>query len=176
MIVIQATSQHVPAIAKMAAETFVENFGQYFTPEKLEAIVAKSYSHEQIQADLDSGEQVHFLCNDADPEGLNPLGFCQIRCKDPRQASPELSVEYPGPCWEIRRCYVLRGSQGKNAGSLLLEAVLSRVKEAGARTVWLLVLNENVKAQRFYEKFGLANTGHSFFYMAGPHSLLVKQL
>ncbi|KAI8821910.1 acyl-CoA N-acyltransferase [Chytriomyces cf. hyalinus JEL632] len=176
MIVIQATSQHVPVIAKMAAETFVENFGQYFTPENLEAHVAKSYTHEQIQADLDNGEQVYFLCNDADVEGLNPLGFCQTRRKDPRQVSPELSVEYPQPSWEIRRCYVLRSSQGKNAGSLLLEGVLSRVKEAGAKTVWLFVLDENVKAQRFYEKFGLANTGHSFTYMAGPHNLLVKQL
>ncbi|KAJ3249297.1 hypothetical protein HDU77_007797 [Chytriomyces hyalinus] len=176
MIVIQATSRHVPVLAKMATETYVENFGRYYTPEKLEAHVTKNYTHEQIQADLDSGEQVYFLCDDADPEGLNPIGFCQTRRTTPRQVLPELSVEFPGPCWEIRRCYVLSGNQGKNAGSLLLEAVLSRVKEAGAKTVWLFVLNDNVNAQRFYQKFGFENTGHSFFYYAGTTRLFVKPL
>ncbi|KAJ3380165.1 hypothetical protein HDU80_002208 [Chytriomyces hyalinus] len=176
MIIVQATSQHVPALAKMAKETYVENFAHYYTAEKLEAHVAKQYTHQQILADLDNGDQVHLLCNDTDPGALNPIGFCQIRCRTPSQVSPELSVEYPGPCWEVRRCNVLRGNQGKNAGSLLFEAVLSKMKEAGARTVWLLVLDENVKAQRFYEKFGLVNTGYSFFYNAGPSSLFVKPL
>ncbi|KAJ3230743.1 hypothetical protein HDU81_004284 [Chytriomyces hyalinus] len=165
MIVIHATSQHVPALAKMAKDTYVENFAHYYTAEKLEAHVAKQYTHEQIKADLDNGDQAYFLCDDADPE---------IRCKTPSQVSPEFSVEYPGPCWEVRRCYVLSGNQGKNAGSFLFEAVLSKMKEAGAATVWLLVLNENIKAQRFYEKFGLVNTGLSFFYNAGPTSLYVR--
>ncbi|KAJ3222199.1 hypothetical protein HDU78_011839 [Chytriomyces hyalinus] len=160
----------------MAKETYVENFAHYYTAEKLEAHVAKQYTHQQIQADLDNGDQVYLLCNDTDPGALNPIGFCQTRCNTPSQVSPELSVEYPAPCWEVRRCYVLRGHQGKNAGSLLFEAVLSKMKEAGARTVWLLVLDENVKAQRFYEKFGLVNTGHSFFYNAGPSSLFMKPL
>ncbi|KAJ3228508.1 hypothetical protein HDU81_006136 [Chytriomyces hyalinus] len=177
MKVIQATSQHVPVIAKIAQETFVENFGHYYTAENLEAHVIKNYSHAQIQADLQSGERVYFLCNDTDPDALNPIGFCQTRCKTPRQVISELSVEYPEPCWEIRRCYVLRGNQGKNAGSILLETVVSKVKEAGAKTVYLFVLNENVNAQRFYQRLGFENTGlPSFFYMAGQTSLLVKLL
>ncbi|KAI8821571.1 acyl-CoA N-acyltransferase [Chytriomyces cf. hyalinus JEL632] len=179
MIIIQATSQHVPVIARMAKETYVENYSQYYTGEKLEKLeahVATYHTHEQIQADLDGGEQVFFVCEDADREGLNPLGFCQVRRKTPRQVLPELSAEYPEPCWEIRRCYVLRGNQGKNAGSLLMQAALSKVKEAGAKTMWLFVLKDNVNAQRFYQKFGLENVGHSFFYYAGTTSLFVKQV
>ncbi|KAJ3228509.1 hypothetical protein HDU81_006137 [Chytriomyces hyalinus] len=135
MKVMLETSQYVPVIARMAQETFVENSGRYYT-----------------QKNLDSGERVYFLCNDTDPDALNPIGFCQTRRKTPRQVIPELSVEYPEPCWEIRRCYVLKGNQGKNAGSFMLETVVSKVKEAGAKTVYLFVLNENVRRAKVLSK------------------------
>ena len=44
--------------------------------------------------------------------------------------------------------------EGEGTGALLLSAVIERARAAGCRRAWLITTNDNMRAQRFYERAG----------------------
>ncbi len=44
--------------------------------------------------------------------------------------------------------------EGKGVGSALLQAVVEEARRAGARRLWLVTTNDNLRALRFYQKRG----------------------
>ncbi len=59
---------------------------------------------------------------------------------------------------EIVSIYLLPDYIGKGYGKILMDAVLSELKRQGYEDVFLWVLEENVKARNFYEKYGFLPT------------------
>ncbi len=59
---------------------------------------------------------------------------------------------------EIVTIYLLPEYIGRGAGSALIERCISALKEQGFRRILLWVLEENVRARRFYEKHGFVLT------------------
>ena len=45
--------------------------------------------------------------------------------------------------------------RGQGTGTALLDAVVERAREAGARRLWLVTTNDNVDALRFYQRRGM---------------------
>jgi len=62
-------------------------------------------------------------------------------------------------CAEIGVFYFLPEYWGKSCAAPAMEFALSRLKELGFQTVVLNVLEENVRARRFYEKQGFVPDG-----------------
>ena len=56
--------------------------------------------------------------------------------------------------WCINGLAVAREAQGRGVGTALIEAACDRVGEAGASTIWLKVLDTNVRAKRLYTRLG----------------------
>jgi len=44
--------------------------------------------------------------------------------------------------------------QGSGAGTALIEAAAAAAREAGARRLWLITTNDNLRALRFYQRRG----------------------
>ena len=64
---------------------------------------------------------------------------------------------------EIERIYVVKEQQGKSIGQVLLQKALSIAKELQSNCVWLGVWDQNIRAIRFYERWGFkAFTTHKF--------------
>ena len=59
---------------------------------------------------------------------------------------------------EIISIYLLPDYIGKGYGKILIDAVLSELKRQGYEDVFLWVLEENVRARNFYEKYGFLLT------------------
>ena len=57
-------------------------------------------------------------------------------------------------------------------GSIVMEEVLRRLKQAGYPGCFLYVLRENARARRFYEKHGFAWDGHSLEVTLPPDAVL----
>jgi ribosomal protein S18 acetylase RimI-like enzyme len=62
-----------------------------------------------------------------------------------------------------RECYleylwVARGFRRRGVATLLLRAVLDRLRDSGVQTVWLYILDGNDPAMRLYEGFGFQST------------------
>lgn len=58
-----------------------------------------------------------------------------------------------GSQWEVVSLAV--GVPGRGVGSALLAAVRAMAERAGAKRLWLITTNENVRAIRFYQRNGL---------------------
>ena len=59
---------------------------------------------------------------------------------------------------EIISIYLLPDYIGKGYGKLLMETALSELKKQGYENVFLWVLEENIRARKFYEQFGFLPT------------------
>jgi ribosomal protein S18 acetylase RimI-like enzyme len=67
------------------------------------------------------------------------------------------------PDMSPRECYleylwVARGFRRRGMASLLLRAVLDRLRDSGVQTVWLYILDGNDPAMRLYQSFGFQST------------------
>lgn len=69
---------------------------------------------------------------------------------------------------ELSKLYALPDFHGAGVAAALMEAVLGKAADWGARTVWLGVNQKNQRAQRFYAKSGFAVSGTRTFRL-GPH-------
>lgn len=78
--------------------------------------------------------------------GLGLIGATRV----PGMSARERFLEY---------FWVAEGIRGAGMGSLLLGAVLDRLRAAGVRTVWLWILDGNDDAMRLYKRFGFQSTG-----------------
>lgn len=68
---------------------------------------------------------------------------------------------------EIISIYLLPGYMGRGYGRHLLNAVVSELQKLGFRDIFLWVLEENIRARRFYEKCGFTSSGHSMEHEIG---------
>ncbi len=80
-------------------------------------------------------------------EYIGTSSFCKSRFK-----------QYPD-YGEVISIYFLPDYIGKGYGGVLLKTVLDELKKQGFSEVFLWVLEENIRARRFYEKYGFSCTG-----------------
>ncbi|WP_143306002.1 GNAT family N-acetyltransferase [Chitinophaga vietnamensis] len=136
-----------------ARQTFIDAFGPLNTPENLQAYLSKSFSDEQVQAELDNPEST-FLFAVADD---NVIGYLKINTGN---AQTELKAP---EALEIERIYVHQQWQGQRVGQLLYEAAIAAAQSAQKTYVWLGVWDQNHKAIKFYERNGfIAFDSHAF--------------
>lgn len=63
---------------------------------------------------------------------------------------------------EIVSIYLLPGAMHKGYGKKLMRAVVCELKKMGYQKVYLWVLEKNISARRFYERFGFMLSGRTF--------------
>ncbi len=59
---------------------------------------------------------------------------------------------------DLEFLWVAPKSRRTGVATILLRAVLDRLRDSGVRTVWLWILNGNDPAMRLYEQFGFQST------------------
>lgn len=68
---------------------------------------------------------------------------------------------------KLWRLYLGAGFIGRGLGAGLMAAVHAEARRRGARTLWLGVYDRNVRAVRFYERFGFVQVGGQEFLFGG---------
>lgn len=61
-------------------------------------------------------------------------------------------------CGEVISLYVLPEYFGKGAGTLLMNCAIKNLKLAAYSKVYIWVLDKNIRAQKFYRKYGFYET------------------
>lgn len=72
---------------------------------------------------------------------------------------------------EIISIYFLPEYIGRGYGRLLLEAVVGELEKLGYQEIFLWVLEENLRARKFYEKCGFMPSGHCMEHEIGGKML-----
>jgi len=84
-------------------------------------------------------------------------GYAQLSCSE---APP--CVTGPDPL-ELVRLYLGASYIGHGHGAALMHAVHAEATRLGGRTLWLGVYDRNLRAVRFYERFGFVKVGGKEF-------------
>lgn len=61
---------------------------------------------------------------------------------------------------EITSIYFLQQAWGKGYSKVLMDFMIAKLREKGCKKIHLWVLKDNLRAQRFYEKYGFKKTGN----------------
>jgi ribosomal protein S18 acetylase RimI-like enzyme len=69
------------------------------------------------------------------------------------------------PSLELSKMYVLPDSHGSEVSAALMQAALEHAATMAAKSVWLGVNQQNLRAQRFYAKHGFTINGTKTFHL-----------
>jgi ribosomal protein S18 acetylase RimI-like enzyme len=149
-------------ISLLGRVTFAETFGHLFErhADDLRTYLDGTFGVGHIAASLGKAENTYWL---ALRDGL-PIGYAKLKASSP---PPGGNAAKPA---QLQKIYLLREFLGQSLGDGLLEAV---VQSAMARSdlIWLDVLQDNLRATRFYERHGFRIIGRDT-YAIGAQSFL----
>ncbi|KAJ3132141.1 hypothetical protein HK100_005643 [Physocladia obscura] len=164
MIFVKATLEQVDTFRSLAIETFIETWRHAYTASDLEQHIATQYTLAQFVEQLQT-EQVYLFCDDNDTKATVPFGCCQLKqIGVPGEQNDDIQ-DYT--CWKLYRFYMRANCQGKGIGGEFMRFAEVKLRELGARTVWLTVKNTNEKAQVFYTRFG---------FVRKPNTAVIKNI
>lgn len=146
----------------LARQTFPLACPQTTTHEAIAEFIALHLSVRSFTEYLaDPAREILIAEVDGQPAGYVLL--CSEEPSDPDVAQA-LSVH---PTMELSKCYVLSDFHGAGIARVLIESGVAFARSAGFAAMWLGVNQENVRANRFYEKMG--------FRLAGTKKFLVGE-
>jgi ribosomal protein S18 acetylase RimI-like enzyme len=135
-------------LRNLAISTYVAAFGAGFEPSDLAAHLKQKLSPNRVAEYLDRdavliAESTTVL-----------LGYVQFG-----------EADLPG-WFAIRRLYVTPSSQDQGLGSALMRAALADPRMQAAEQITLEVWEQNIRARKFYERFGFREIGRRPFVVA----------
>ena len=157
-----ATAADAELLHELARQTFPLACPPTTTPEAVAEFIARHLSVESFLSYLgDSAREI--LIGEVDDQPAGYLLFSSDEPSDPDVAA----VLSARPTVELSKCYVLSDFHGAGVARALIEDGIARSRAHGFAAMWLGVNQENVRANRFYEKMG--------FRLAGTKKFLVGE-
>jgi diamine N-acetyltransferase len=142
------------ALSGLAKRTFTETFGHLYSAENLNQHLEKTCSADFFRNAM---KQDHIIMAH---NGNEIIGYAKF-------GSLGLPVENPQrTASEIHRLYVIQPYQGRQIGAALMDMVMQHEIIRTSHAVYLGVWENNIKAQRFYSRYGFRPVGE-YMYPVG---------
>ena len=152
------TIADVAALAVIARQTFYDTFTGTCTDEDMQSFLEQYYNEEQLINELMDTDTFCFF---AEVDGT-PVAY--LHFKEDYKNFPTIKK---WKALELKRIYVLKEFHGKRIAQNLMEYFLSFAAEKKYEAVWLGVWEHNIRAQKFYEKYGFVNSGYTHDFPIG---------
>jgi len=147
--------QNLEQLRDIAIRTFGETFAATNSEENMNDYYARCFNENTLRQELGDQEAQWFFL-----EYKGELaGYLKVNTG---AAQTELREE---DGFEVERIYVLKAFHGTGVGAALMEYAIRLGREMGKRYLWLGVHEENFRALRFYEKFGMKEFADHIFMM-----------
>lgn len=143
------------AIRQLSEKTFRDTYTIYNTPENMEAHVAKNFSLEKIESELQESDSQYFIINLED----KIVAFAKLKKDHSTKGLENKHVI------EIERFYVDKSLQGQQLGRKLMDFCVEWSVENNFETIWLGVWEQNENAMKFYKKMGFEFLGEHTFVL-----------
>lgn len=124
----------------------------------MQGFLQQYFNEKQLSTELSNPDDMCFF---AEAEG-NPVGY--LRFMEDYSSFP-LMTQWKA--LELKRIYVSKEYKGRGIAQLLMDFILNHAAENNYDVVWLGVWEHNYRAQKFYEKYGFANSGHTHDFPIG---------
>ena len=156
MIYRDATPSDAAAIAKLARASFTETFGHLYTPDNLAAFLTSHTAEDWARVLTEPDVAVRVVEVDGALVGYARVG------------PPTLPIEPRGNALELRQFYLLKPWHGSGHAHKMMDWVLATARARDADELFLSVFVDNVRAQRFYARYGFEDVGR-YAFMVGSH-------
>jgi ribosomal protein S18 acetylase RimI-like enzyme len=149
----KAKERDIPSIQALVKKTWPIAYKEMISAEQIEYMLEKMYNTGELLEQLQKGHVFLIASKEEDD-----LGFAGFSVSD-----TEARI------YKLHKLYVLPEAHGKGVGKILINEVVSQVREQGGTTLELNV-NRNNKAFEFYTKGGFSiketvdlDIGNGFF-------------
>ena len=154
-----ADLKDISAIASLGARTFANTFGYSLRQSDLQDYLETAYSHSAMKNDLSNPSVDIFVAYD-EQDTDHVMGFVQLR-----EGTTETCLKDLENIVELQRLYVDEKYHGTGVGGALVRYVETLARQRGFDFMWLGVWEDNLKAQKAYERFGFKKVGEHDFKM-----------
>jgi ribosomal protein S18 acetylase RimI-like enzyme len=156
--ILPAATADLPELADVAALTFPLACPPSVTPDNVAAFIAENLTTAHFAGYLrDPDRLVLVACGDG-----RIIGYAMLIRGVVDDAEVQRAVAIR-PAVELSKMYVLPDLHGSGGAAALMSAALERAPQLGAKSVWLGVNQNNIRAQRFYSKHGFTVSGTKTF-------------
>ena len=143
----KANKNDIQTLAEIHSVSLITAFRGLFSEEIVMEFFGVERRLRGFTKEIELGSPVNYLVyNDDEPIGVLTFGSSRY-------------IEVDAETIELWRVYFLPGYWGKGAAKPAVDLILSTIKASGFKRVILWVLEENLRAIRFYEKYGFTKTG-----------------
>ena len=150
--------EDVAELTVLARQTFYDTFTGTCTEEDMQSFLEQYFNEKQLGDELKDKENYCFF---AKAEGA-PVAYLQFM--EDYRGFPLMKK---WKALELKRIYVLKEFHGKGIAQKLMDHILIFAEENEYEVVWLGVWEHNIRAQKFYEKHGFVNSGHTHDFPIG---------
>ncbi|MEP6674866.1 MAG: GNAT family N-acetyltransferase [Ferruginibacter sp.] len=158
IILRRAVPADAAALSTIAKQTFYDTFIDTCTAEDMQDFLEQYFNEAQLKAELSDENDYCFF---AELNGM-PVGY--IRFKEDYE-SFELMRQWKS--LELKRIYILKEYKGKGPAFELMQLFFDHAAQGSYQAIFLGVWEHNLRAQRFYEKYGFVNSGHMHDFPIG---------
>ncbi len=165
----RATLEDAAIIVELGRQTFTETFGHLFTPTALQAYLDATFNHIKIYNSLQKPYNQYFISIFES----KPVGYAKIKLNS---TIPEIQAERPV---QLQKLYVLQDFITQKVGAALMQSVLQLPDIQFNDLMWLVVLQSNERAIRFYEKFNFIKYSEYAHQIGGnrfEYYIMIKNL
>ncbi|AZC18030.1 GNAT family N-acetyltransferase [Pseudomonas sp. CMR5c] len=146
----EAEHRDLEALQTIGRATYREHFASIWSAEGMQRFLDQDFAPQALEQSLAARHQ-HLWLLALDAQQV-PIGFAKLNWNRPMPGSGKVGAE-------LQKIYLLKSQAGQGHGRVLLDHVLQRASQGGARCLWLDVLKSNAGARRFYESAGLRQVG-----------------
>jgi len=154
----RVTIADVDALTAIARQTFYDTFTGTCTEADMQSFLDKHYNAVQLSSELSNPETCCFFA-EADGKVVAYLHFMEDYKSFP--------LIKKWKALELKRIYVLKEYHGQGIAQQLMDYILNFAEEKKYEVVWLGVWENNIRAQKFYEKYGFVKSGHTHDFPIG---------
>jgi diamine N-acetyltransferase len=154
----KATTADAAELSRVASAAFPLACPPHTTAEAITEFIASHLTETHFDGYLADPKRQLFI---AELDGV-AVGYTMLVFTEPTDAEvlAALSIR---PTVELSKFYLLESAHGTGLSAELMTATLAAARETGALAMWLGVNQENVRANRFYEKNGFEKVGIKHF-------------
>lgn len=154
----RATLADAVSLSDVATKTFYDTFTGTCTEQDMQSFLEEYFNVKKVQSELSDEDDFYYLAESAG----SVIGY--LRFMEDYRNLP-LMKEWKAV--ELKRIYISKEYHGKGVAQQLMNFMLQFATENNYEVVWLGVWEYNLKAQKFYEKYGFVNSGHTHYFPIG---------
>lgn len=152
---IQCKQSDINALVLLSKSTFTKAFEKDNDPEDFKRYINTAFSKHTLLMQLQNQDSSFYFVY------INKqlLGYFKL---NQHQAQTDIQED---DSMELERIYIQEEFQGQGYGAVLLNRIIEIGLKANKSFLWLGVWQQNVKAIRFYERYGFVKFGTHPYYI-----------